>query len=391
MRQRRYAATVAVLGTIGALLAGCGTTVTGTGIADPSSLAAMLDTGAYAKTKRVIESPTAAQGRLLELRRMLEVMPLASDSDPSIKYSNSVDSVSTDSLRLAYGSGIGTALSGMQFGVAVDARAQLPSRSSVTGGEFVTTLVRMASDSDAASAVASPQVMAADEPLFGTASPPKVPTDVGVPGAKAYTQTFSDSPPATIALLAHGRFVIAVYARRVRDGAVRSFLQQQVKALDGFTPTPDDELASLPADKDGIAALTLAPSRITVNTYGWSTPRGLLASMTDMTTGQKDFDDAGVDLIGLGANNVYRARDAAGAKLLADRYIAESKQYYPGGTVFTVQGVPDSSCYPLETALVTLYYCVVPVGRYLSEFSGPQRDDAQQATAAAYLILEGEK
>ncbi|MDF0529461.1 hypothetical protein P0W64_03570 [Tsukamurella sp. 8F] len=382
----RRSTSFAAVGAAALMLTGCATTVAGNPVADMNALKAMLDTGSFSTSKRTIDPPTEAQARALEARRMLEIVPLGTEIDPSLKWTNGVASATAVGMKMGFGSGIGNALSGMQLGITVDVKDQSPSQTGLPKKDLYTAVVRMRSDADATSAVADPRVMATDDPQFGVTQPPKVPVPVSTAGAKAFTQTSSDSSQ-TMAVLAHGRFVIVVYTRGLKTAAVDDFLGRQVKALDGFTPTADDKLTSLPVDRDGVGALTLAPERASFDTYGWSTARGLVAAQTSITDGQKDFADAGVDVIGVGGNNVYRAKDAAGAKLLADRFITESKSYYTGATEYNVGGVPGARCVTWKTVLRTTNYCVVPVGRYMAEYGAIQQAEAKQATSAAYLIL----
>ncbi len=389
MRRRMVVPLVA--GAAMMLLGGCATTVTGTPAAD-TSVPTGLDVGSFATTKRTISPPSEGEAKVLEGRRMLETIPVVTDVDPAMKYSNGVQVVNGTGLSSSFGSGIGAAVQAMQVGVTVDYRDKSPNDTGSVAGEFLVALIRMPSAAQATKAVNDPAVTATDAPAFGEASPPKVPAQIpGYPDAKAFTETYSGQAPSTVAVLAHDRFVIGVWTK-AGAGDVAAFFGQQLKGLDGFTPTPDDKLMSLPPDDDGVRALTLAnqtPLSQAPTQYGWATARGFLSDQTQPTLARKDFDDAGVDVIGLGENNVYRARDAAGARLLADRFMSESTGYYPGGSVAAVSGVPGSRCYSAKTALVNVNYCVVPVGRYLSEYSSPQPEQAKQATAAAYLILRG--
>ncbi|GAA4392107.1 DUF7373 family lipoprotein [Tsukamurella soli] len=93
-------------------------------------------------------------------------------------------------------------------------------------------------------------------------------------------------------------------------------------------------------------------------------------------------------MIGLGASNAYRTRDAAGASLLAGRFATEQAQDVPGGSAWSVDGVPNSRCYTgKDSDSDPVAYCVVPVGRYVAEYTSPQPTKTKQAVSAAYLIL----
>lgn len=372
-------------------LTGCTATVTGTPIADRSAVDAALDTGSFPTSPRTIAAPSEAEGKVLETRRMLEVIPTLSDVDPAMKYMQGMSVVTGDGLASAFGSGVGAALSAMQFGVTVDARDQAPGAKGLDFHELIGGVVRMASEADAAKAVADPRVLGSDGTQFGYTSPPKIPVTVdGFPNAKAFTKTDSGRT-RTVALAQHGRFVVVVWSGSAKAGAVQDFLRRQTEALDGFTPTADDRLTTLPPDRDGIETRTL-PSKYSAarvpSEYGWSTQRGQLHFMANTDAAAKDFADAGVDLVGMGGSNVYRARDAAGAVLLGDRFITEFKGYYASSEESNVPGVPGSRCLAIKTDSDGFSLCVVAVGRYLAEYQAIQPTEAKQATAAGYLILK---
>ncbi|GAA4387795.1 DUF7373 family lipoprotein [Tsukamurella soli] len=381
------AATVAALSCL--LLAGCSATVAGTPVAD-TSLPTHLDTGSFSTSKRVISAPSSTEAQVLESRRMLATVPVVGDIDPTMRYGDGVSMLVVDGLSDAFGSGVAAALHAMQFGAEADFTDKAPDATGFGKG-FGIAIVRMPTAAAAAQAVAAPSVAAADGPSDGEASPAKIPVAIpGVAGAKAFSKTYAAGVGTTIvALLAHARFVIVVAAQSSAD-KVAAALTQEDRALDSFTATPDDKLTSLPPDSDGIRARTLAnqnPIDKDPTRYGWTTARGILADQTEPAVARKDFADTGVDLVGLGENTVYRAKDGVAARELADRFIAEMKGYYPGGTTDSVDEVPGSECYNSKDQLGDFGYCVVPVGRYLAEYSAVQTEMAKEATAAAYLTL----
>jgi len=380
-----------IYGAAAALLVASCSSTSGTPIAAPSS-ALHLDVGQFPVTKRNIEAPaTPRAARPLEIQRMFTTMPIVTDVAPTMKYVAGVHNAIATTLADSFGAGIAQAVSAAQFGISIDYRDKLH-----TDGarEFLVVLIRMPSADAANSAVTDPQVMGTDDPVLGSDAPkPKSALTISEqPTARAFTKTSGDST-STVALMAHDRFVFGVWTSLPDStSSVGAYLTQQLKGLDGFAATPDDKLTALPPDsEDGVRALTLpfkSKDESTIFTDGWATVRGYPSQTREPAQERTDLTDAGVDVIGLGASTTYRARDAAGASLLADRLIAAQSLEIPGGSNWTVTDIPNSKCYTArDTPTHGVAHCVVPVGRYLAEYSSPQPANTRQAIAAAYLIL----
>ncbi|MFL0243287.1 hypothetical protein [Mycobacterium sp. SMC-17] len=378
-----------VYGAVAALLVAACSPTSGTPTAAP---APHLDVGQFPVTKRSIEPPaTPRAARPLEIQRMFTTMPVVTDVAPTMKYVAGVHNAIGTTLADSFGAGIAHAVSAAQFGISIDYRDKLH-----TDGarEFLVVLIRMPSTDAANAAVADPQVMGTDDPILSSDAPkPKTALTIPEqPTARAFTRTSGDST-STVALMAHDRFVFGVWTSLTDSTAsVGAYLTQQLKGLDGFAATPDDKLTTLPPDsEDGVRALTLpfkSKDESTIFTDGWATVRGYPSQTREPAQKRTDLTDAGVDVIGLGASTTYRARDAAGASLLADRLITAQSLEIPGGSTWTVTDIPNSKCYTAQdTPTHGVAHCVVPVGRYLAEYSSPQPANTKQAIAAAYLIL----
>ncbi|GAB3129909.1 hypothetical protein GCM10027289_13390 [Tsukamurella serpentis] len=371
------------------VLTGCSTTVAGDPVADPSAIP-KPDTGSFATTPRSIGPTSETEGRAVEGYRMVETIPLPPDIDPSTRY-NGRSTVGKPSLSSTFGEGIGVALHDMEVGSYTSANDTKPGTSSSAGSkQVVMGVFRMKDPAAAAAAVANPAIMGPEKDVFGAASQPKVPESVpGYPEAKVYSKKWDRTNTVSYAgVLARGQFVLAFYMT-VGPESIKKFFDLQGKALDGFAPTPVDKFSTLAVDRDNLLRYTLAaPSQRNATVPARST----VVNQTDIPASVKNFADTGVDLVARAGNMVYRAKDAAAAELLADRFLSEIKSFYEGSVESTIKGVPGGRCatyrkYP--SARDTEAYCVVPVGRYLAEVGDGQEARAKQAAGASYLLLQG--
>jgi hypothetical protein len=375
------------------LLGGCATTVPGTPVADPSGVP-RPDTGSYATTPRTIGPMTEKVQIAAEAFRMMAIIPLATEVDGAIRYGK-LPSVGRmpNVLKSIYGDGAGTALADHEVGAYTSASDRAPgSDSTALGNNLIMGLFRFKDDAAARAAVANPALLDADKGVGSDKPTPKESVSVpGYPDAKAYSKSYTDSK-SIVGLLPSGRFVLAAYTRGSID-QVKKFFDLQIPALKSFVPTPADKFSTLTRDHDDMLQYTLAEQSATVFEATFPA-RTILSAQTDTSAATKDFADAGVDYIASAGNTVYRTRDEAGAKLLADRFIAETQEQRKGATVSTVRGVPGGRClnYPSYAGSKdTRTYCVVPVGRYLAEVSDTQEARGKQAIGASYLVLRAAK
>ncbi|CAM3642210.1 DUF7373 family lipoprotein [Tsukamurella ocularis] len=372
----------------GVLLAGCSTTVVGSPVVDPSGMP-KPEVGSYPTTPRTVAPVTDAQASSAEGYRMAEIIPLPPDVDPSQRYNGAIV-VGRPDLASAFGAGVATALKDMEVAAYTSATSRVPGASSVdtTPTSLVMGFARMKDAAAATAASAHPAVLAPEKARFGTADPTKRRVTVpGHPDATAYLQTWPESrATATVAVQARGQYVLFAYATTGVDAPAK-FFDLQSKALGGFTPTPVDKFGTLPKDRENLLQYTLppeAPRDVVLPA------RTAVVDQSDITGSVTNFADAGVDYVARAGNTVYRARDAAGAALLADRFVAEAKGFFSDAVDSTVKGVPRSRCVAFTSykgAKDTSNYCVVPVGRYVAEMSGAQAEKVKQATGASYLML----
>ncbi|MGJ6127287.1 hypothetical protein QN239_32430 [Mycolicibacterium sp. Y3] len=194
-------------------------------------------------------------------------------------------------------------------------------------------------------------------------------------------------------LTARGPFVLYVWAKSL-DGIDAAMalatdgLEKQIPRADSFVPTDVAGLSELAVDPTGLLARTLPappddtpglPSNLTFD------EAGSLHFQTDPAATSALFDKAGMQVWASGKTGVYQTRDAAAAVEVANAFAAEMRD---GGSVEA--GVPNlkgSQCSKKQQLTVVLYNCYSTADKYVIEASSPQLADAQQQSAAQYLML----
>ncbi|GIZ97794.1 hypothetical protein TTY48_24060 [Tsukamurella sp. TY48] len=379
------------------VLAGCSTTVAGTAVEDPSA-APRPDTGSYATKPRQVGPPDTQTALTLEGWRMAATAPLISDVDPTLRYGSQLVAGKLDSaqrgVRATFGAVAEAALKDREVGFFARAGTfRAGGNADLNARQRAATVgvIRMPSAA-AATAAVTPTLRDKDTPTNPERTPVEIP---GYPAAIGYTQDFKlkTSDPSNVAFLAYKQYVIVVYGQLSAE-QVRSYFDMQSKGLDGFAPTPTEKLAQLPADEPGLAKYTVPPSGSDVSGGGSMSAKSALFLQSDLIGSKKNFDDAGVDDVGLGGNQVYRTRDAAAATRLREAFVTETTGAYEERTPVQVQGVPGSTCltlsrFPGSDSRFT--WCVVAVDRYLVEVSAGQQQQAVQALGASYLMIKGDQ
>jgi len=202
------------------------------------------------------------------------------------------------------------------------------------------------------------------------------------------------------AFLAHKEFVISLFVERPKPDDqdllawVQKGLDAQVPALDAFTATPADRLASLPVDPDGLLARAVVPDR------GQAVPdRDRFASYgpTDFVTNGQDaagreklVQDTGLDAVAIAdTSTVLRVRDApAGARLITGLIAAAGGDY---GAADAPAKLPGARCLQLNSTggdtRQFSYRCYVTHGRYVEVVVSNDRTDIDQRATAAYALL----
>lgn len=379
---RRVFAVVAA----GLLATGCSTTVPGTPVADPSSLAASLDVGSFPTTPREIQKPSPAVGRTLEASRLADTAPFLTDIDPALRYNGKVylGAAKGIALGLSIGDSVADAVGPFELGFVASADDVVPgSKSTDRDKSMVLAVIRKDSAAAAKAAAASPAFV---KPGTGiNAYEKKTIAIPGFPDAQAYSTYWEYNKNTTImAITSSGEYVIAVYTSLPAASVADAFGKQR-DGLAGFDSTPIGELTTLPADPDHVVALTLPD-----DSAAWATPRSGAARTDDITTTREFFEQGGVDVIGYGDSTVYRASGDDAATKLARQFADRAKGFHPEAAEPDTRLAPGAHCltYPeYSGAKSTETSCWIAVGRYVSGYSDKQELKAVQATNASYQIL----
>ncbi|AQT82210.1 hypothetical protein B1R94_27615 [Mycolicibacterium litorale] len=386
------------------LLAGCSTVEPGRAIRDPGvdpnqPIPVLLDPGAFPTTPQppLGTAGNARSGAIQEGRRMGEntVLPFQVDTTLTSPTPFVNGPVINLTVLLDIPLTISRALNQHNFVTGFVADSTRPDRGLHTP-RLMNMVLRMATPADAVAAAADLTTQSTTlQPLFSTTALPTTP--IPIPGHPDTTAVTIPAPELAVvwAFTARGSFIL-MQSVAVPDtaeaaaGLVARTLDQQQPLIDGFTPTPADQLGSLPLDPTGVLARTLpVPDGLPVSggSYG---PHAALAYQSDPGRSQGLFSDTGVDVVTKAATTVYRARDDGSAgKIVAD-FTEEVRQqkFTPAGGI---TGLPAARCLTSPKGELAsepkLTYCVASAGRYAFEATGTADAQVRQAAAAQYLML----
>lgn len=206
--------------------------------------------------------------------------------------------------------------------------------------------------------------------------------------------------PTIGTFMAYKEFVISLFIQRPRaDSAdllswVDKTLAVQVPALDKFEATPQNKLATLQVDPDGMLG------RVAVNDRTGHTPDGtrfaiyspnfMISAADDETVRQRLVDDTGVDRVAIvDGSSVTRVRDAAAAeRLIAGLISSVSTTFDPIGAP---NDIPGAKCVQLNSKgdpqRDYKYRCYVPYKRYVGVVTSDKEPDVRQKATAEYALL----
>lgn len=398
-----------------ALLVGCGheagTASTPATSKPPAVDVSTLDTGKYLTLpRRLGQVASENEGRMAEAIRMAEAVadplgidpalveqtvfaPLITAADVASNISMTGQAVVAPVLA-KYGMVSGRLL--MANNTKVD-----PSDPQLPAQDLKTVLIMLVRFPDATAAKnAAVEMDAADFAV----SPENVPVPVTkYPTAHGH---WRPSHPSMASTLAHNDFVVHVFVTNptinldALTGLVEKTFDQEIPALDRFTPTPVDRIAKLPKDPDGLLGrlVDLTPGTeptlsTTVATYG---PNGARQVQNQREMKDRAYDTAGVDQAAmwvdpkLGGSTLLRARDRdAATKLMAEEIATDADVDHP---VEGVRGLSDSKCFALKPdssadAAGLAFECYVQYDRYVAGTYGPDKADTLHRAAAQYALL----
>ncbi|MFW0150235.1 hypothetical protein ACNUDN_10470 [Mycobacterium sp. smrl_JER01] len=367
---------------------------TAVSVAQPAATDATLDVGPYptvpAAPLGAAGSPHA--GAAAEGRRMADFVVGPWEFDPALigEYENSAVVIDgPETARGEFPVEVADVLAGHQL---IDGFGTARWSDDI---EFQHTVLRFA-DPDVAAAAARDLAHAiAHRPVpAGPTVPGSIP---GHPQTAAFEVPLAeDGRTATYvrAITAHGPYVLS---ERVTSAAgvdaaatmIATVLDRQLPLIDRFPLTPPPLLAGLPVDPSGLMARTLPlPSdQITASRPGSYGTHGTLHFQSNPVRSAKIFAETAMSNAAYGSTGVYETRDAQAAQQLSQELIAQHLVY--GTEAGAVEGIPASRCTDMIDPDNGRYssYCVATFDRYLAEAQADTLLDAQQRTAAQYVLL----
>lgn len=418
---RKTAVGALVLVATAALIAGCGTGVTGKPEAGELDVR-KLSVGTYPTDPldiRASYTHSPANGRELAIARLADAVVTGTDVDPT--FNHGVLSVS-----LQVSVGLALVLSGtaepvaehnnMMFGYAASASTK-PLSDASNQNSFVvfSPFGRKIPDPDATSfnvtvlqfpdqqraSAAAEQIEAADFDVAPDQNQ-RVTLDK-YPAAKAHWRPGIPSMGTT---LAHGQYTISIFVQQPKPEMTElrelteKILAVQLPLLDQTPGLSRREVLRLDYDPQGMLRRTLHPGNSAyphAESEVTRAPRGFLHTVDDQVKWKTLLTDNGVDSTATTRNGalLLRARDAKAAAAL-----------WSGITGMTTVpadkavGVPDTAC--TETAKAAKPYridqeeawdrsdrfvCTLHYGRFVASVAGAQLADVSQRAAAQYALL----
>jgi hypothetical protein len=266
---------------------------------------------------------------------------------------------------------------------------------------MVTALLRFADPQSAAAAARDMHETSLVPPAPDSYVNPRTPAslpdhqDSLVTASTGPTSAGDPRPAANIEVLtARGPFVLYQWVSNINgaDAALsmaKTALEKQIPRVDGFAPTDVAALSALTVDPSGLLARTIpAPPEITPGGLARNLTfdkAGALHFQSDVVASSALFDKTGMDVWARGKDAVYQTRDAAAAGEVVNAFTAEVRN--GGSAEAAVPNLPGSQCTKQQAQLTTLFTCFSAADRYVIEATAPQLVDAQQQSAAQYLML----
>ncbi|GGL24129.1 hypothetical protein GCM10011588_43650 [Nocardia jinanensis] len=157
----------------------------------------------------------------------------------------------------------------------------------------------------------------------------------------------------------------------------------QFERLQDYDPTPENELAELPVDRDGLLGYALPASDGVAEAVLSANTALHLLQRPDLT--KRAFEDAQVDLVVFGETEFYRAGDDRAADRLHAYFMTQLDSEYR--TVDDPPGMPDAHCVENPDTTGSLK-CLFTVGRYAAIVAGTQIQELHQKASAQYTLLD---
>lgn len=355
---------------------------------------AQLDVGNYATTPRVYATAkNPEQARMIEAERLANFVPMPSDIDPAFVSANpSISKVFVDPK-----SSLGRIMNVSRFAEAApDFVAGFLSSAGTApdnrGTDLVNAVLIFPDEQKAAAAAAALERV--DFEANNRNTPVQIPR---YPAAHAHWQPQEQSIGSWFAT---GKFVVytwifdyaKIFLEKVDLPALLTLVEKSldtvVPAIGRFTPTPVDQLMTVPIDMDGMLSRALPRPREDswIDPPGAYTGAGALHFTTDSAEDRRIIEAAGVDRYATDGTDLFRARDAAAAAQLREQRGGLTKKFRGAEAP---KGLPAAHCkeYIGRQTVVVRFYCSVSYDRYAAFAWSHQLLDAQQRISAQYALL----
>ncbi|MBH0777546.1 DUF7373 family lipoprotein [Nocardia bovistercoris] len=175
----------------------------------------------------------------------------------------------------------------------------------------------------------------------------------------------------------------------------RHTIDAMVDGLKSYTPTPADQLTSIPVDVDGMLGRTLPPANVENAKFDRRSfvmpARAALHYVGRPANSKSAYDDAGVDLVAFSDARLYRAKDPDAAERLVAAFLAQLAE----GTkaIDPPSGLPTARCLAAKDDKRSGTYppsCLVVYERFVAVVSGGNPQEVHQKAAAQYKLLAAE-
>ncbi|ODR10597.1 hypothetical protein BHQ15_04080 [Mycolicibacillus koreensis] len=379
--------------------AGCSNTGDGTKPAAPAD-GIELDPANYPTTPRDL-GKAGSLGGYVEARRMADFMTMPFDIDPSLidpcnhqgalsraaSLGSNLDTIFPESAATNYVAGFVTC------------------GWSEKTGALRNAVLRYTTPEDAAAAATELGIKGGPDPQWFTDKDGPTVTPTAIPDhPDARALTWQDGRAVVVAYTAHGPFLLVQSAfldsQPDPDPAltwIAETLTQQIPLIDEFEPTPADQITDLPLDPTGLVGRTLdpPPDRQTQLVFGHYGPHAFLTFSDDPVADEKLFAEAGVTELVLGGANVYKTRDAAGAKQIVTEWSDVRDRDTDWNPVDAATGIEGIRCHEQVSKrgtdeARTLYTCNFSVDAYAVTVTAAQVANLRQMAAAQSLLLTAE-
>ncbi|GAB3207380.1 DUF7373 family lipoprotein [Nocardia tengchongensis] len=410
---RRRAVFAAAATSFAVLLAGCGSTVSGSSAAGEIDVRT-LAVGNYPTTPldlRATYEHSSHDGAYIAAGRLADAVVSGADVDPSFSYTALARSGTSYVIAAAAKPVLDANHLMLSYSTTVSDQPRLETlyidhssgnssplegwENDPTATTFNVTVMQFPGEQQAQAAAEG--IESAD---FGVAPADNARVSLDkYPAAKAH---WRPGIPSMAATLSRGQYAINVFVRTPKaeiDGLkslATKIFDAQLPLLDKTPPLSQRDILYLDYDPADMLRRTLHPGDYPKPSEDevTRTPRGFLHTLDEQAPWKRLLDDNGVDMTSSTTKGalLLRARDPKSAVDLwsgIKGLIKDSAEAPPGLSAATCaqNPKPNRASFPQGWDFSDRYVCTVYYDRYVARVGGPQLLDAQQRAAAQYALL----